>query len=183
MESFGALLRAALPARLFVKVGRDISIFNDCDFSGLRTWFNPGVARFYRCHFFGVEVRGALLQAHFVDCDFSGSWEANFTSEAPPEDPASRVNVSGNDFRGLRDMDFFGVPRDANLFDTAGAHLIVRRSHLADPAVMHTLRTTPDGASVFQRLQLGQEDWVLMQQGSSLTASDWDALQAVIPRD
>ena len=79
-------------------------------------------------------------------------------------------------------MDFFGVPQVAHLFDTAGAHLILRRSHLEDAAVRRSLGSTPEGASLVQRLHLGQEDRVLMQQGHSLTASDWDALRAAIPR-
>ena len=36
-------------------------------------------------------------------------------------------------------MDFFGVPQVAHLFDTAGAHLILRRSHLEDAAVRRSL--------------------------------------------
>ncbi|MFW5469771.1 hypothetical protein ACOCJ4_06975 [Knoellia sp. CPCC 206435] len=130
-----------------MKVGRDIPVFEDCDFSGLRGWFEPGIAQFHRCRFLDVNVRGQLMRAHFVGCQFSGTWEANFTTEAAREDPASRVVISGNDFRGLRGMDFFGVPEGANELDTAGDHLVLRKRHLIDPAVRDVLAGMESGWS------------------------------------
>jgi hypothetical protein len=182
-DSIGALARRLLPSTLVTKVGRDIPVFDECDFSGLRGWFEPGIARFRRCRFLGVNVRGQLMQAHFIDCQFSGTWEANFTTEAAREDPASRVVISGNDFRALSGMDFFGVPESANALDTSGDHLVLRREHLADPAVRAVLTGVESGRRHIDRLDKGGEDWILLEREVALSNSEWQAMRTVVPRN
>jgi hypothetical protein len=177
-ESPASTIRAALPAKWFTRVGRDIPVFRDCDFSGVHGWFEPGIARFYRCRFSDAQVRGQLMQAHFVECIFSGTWDANFTTEAAPQDPASRAVVSGNDFRALRGMDFFGVPRGVNLLDTGGIHLVLTREHLANAVVAGMLAATPSGQRLIERLERGTDDWVLVEEGTSMAAPEWRALRA-----
>lgn len=179
-DSLGALVRRLLPAKLVTKVGRDIPVFEECDFTGLRGWFEPGIARFNRCRFLDVNVRGQLMQAHFLDCVFSGTWEANFTAEAAEEDPASRVAISGNDFRALRGMDFYGVPEGANELDASGDHLVLRKGHLRDPVVRDVLAGMESGWRHIERLEEGGDDWVLLERGAAMPSSEWQALQTVL---
>lgn len=179
-DSLGALVRRLLPAKLVTKVGRDIPVFEECDFSGLRGWFEPGIAQFHRCRFLDVNVRGQLMQAHFVDCQFSGTWEANFTAEAAGEDPASRVVISGNDFRALRGMDFFGVPEGANEFDVSGDHLVLRKGQLTDPVVRDVLAGMESGWRHIERVENGGDDWVLLERGAALPSPEWQALRTVL---
>lgn len=182
-DSVSSLARRMLPSTWVTKVGRDIPVFEECDFSGLRGWFEPGMARFRRCRFLGVNVRGQLMQAHFIDCHFSGTWEANFTTEARREDPAPRVVISGNDFRAIRGMDFFGVPESANALDTSGDHLVLRRGHLADPAVRTVLTGLESGWRHIDRLEKGGEDWILLERKVAMSNSEWQAVRAVVPRN
>lgn len=123
------------------------------------------------------------MQAHFIDCHFSGTWEANFTTEARREDPAPRVVISGNDFRALRGMDFFGVPESANALDTSGDHLVLRRGHLADPAVRTVLTGLESGWRHIDRLEKGGEDWILLERKVAMSNSEWQAVRAVVPRN
>lgn len=158
-------LRAALPRSLSrLKAGVDIPVFEDCDFSGMRTRLEPWVSRFKRCVFDDVSVSGALMEAHFVDCTFSGLWEANFTAEANPLDPERVVEIRGNDMRRLTGMSFFGgVPLDANTLDEGGAHLIVRRQDLASREVLEVLERFERGRSAIEALRLvEQQSWVLL---------------------
>lgn len=182
-DSIGALVRRLLPSTLVTKVGRDIPVFEECDFSGLRGWFEPGIARFHRCRFLDVNVRGQLMQAHFIDCQFSGTWDANFTTKAAREDPASRAVISGNDFRALRGMDFFGVPESANELDTSGDHLVLRKKHLADPAVRDVLAGLGSGWRHIDRLEKGGDSWILLEREVALPTSEWQAVRTVVPRD
>ena len=182
-DSLGALVRRLLPAELVTRVGRDIPVFEECDFSGLRGWLEPGIARFHRCRFMDVNVRGQLMRAHFTDCQFSGTWEASFTTEAAPEDPAAYVEISGNDFRALRGMDFFGVPESANELDTSGDHLVLRREHLARPAIRAVLTLSESGWRHIERLEKGGDAWVVLEREVALSTSEWLALRTVVSTD
>lgn len=182
-DSLGAFVRTLLPAKLVTKVGRDVPVFEECDFTGLRGWFEPGIARFHRCRFLDVNVGGQLMQAHFVDCQFSGSWEANFTAQAAREDPALRVVISGNDFRALRGMDFFGVPEGANELDVSGDHLVLRKAQLTDPVVRDLVAGMESGWRHIERLEKGGDDWVLLEKRAALPSSEWQALRTVLGPD
>jgi hypothetical protein len=129
-----SLLREVLPRPLKPgRVGRDIPLFVDCDFSGLTCpAFDPGITRFVRCRFEDVDVRLDLgtAHAHFTDCKFSGRWDGNFDARPDSRDPARRVVVRGNDFTGCRELAVQGgVDRTANTFD-ATIHLVLWRGHV-----------------------------------------------------
>jgi hypothetical protein len=117
-----SLLREVLPRPLKPgRVGRDIPLFVECDFSGLTCFaFDPGIARFVRCRFENVNVKLNLgtAHAHFEDCNFSGRWEGNFDARPDARDPAKHVVIRGNDFTGCREFSLQGgVDRTANTFD------------------------------------------------------------------
>lgn len=124
-----SLLREVLPRPLKPgRVGRDIPLFVECDFSGLTCpAFDPGIARFVRCRFENVNVKLNLgtAHAHFEDCNFSGRWEGNFDARPGTRDPAKRVVIRGNDFTGCREFSLQGgVDRTANIFDPS-LHLVL----------------------------------------------------------
>ena len=126
-----SLLREVLPRPLKPgRVGHDIPLFVECDFSGLTCpAFDPGIARFVRCRFENVNVKLNLgtAHAHFEDCIFSGRWEGNFDARPDSRDPARRVVIRGNDFTGCREFRLQGgVDRRANTFDPS-LHLVLWR--------------------------------------------------------
>lgn len=124
-----SLLRDVLPRPLKPgRVGRDIPLFVECDFSGLTCpAFDPGIARFIQCRFENVDVKLNLgtAHAHFEDCVFSGRWDGNFDARPDTRDPAERVAIRGNDFTGCREFSLQGgVDRTANTFDPS-LHLVL----------------------------------------------------------
>ncbi|MCE1179926.1 MAG: hypothetical protein LWW86_12990 [Micrococcales bacterium] len=163
-DSIGTLVRTAIPGGIAVRVGHDIPVFENCDFTGLNAKFSPWIARFINCRFAGVNIRGSLMQAHFVDCFFSGTWEANFTSESAPEDPARHVLVQGNDMRDLVGMDFFGVPLAVNRLERPGGNLVLTRADVGKQEISMLLRSHEDGRRLLDRLvrDSGNADWVLI---------------------
>jgi hypothetical protein len=166
-----SLLREVLPRPLKPgRVGRDIPLFIECDFSGLTCpAFDPGIARFLRCRFENVSLKLNLgaVRAHFEDCVFSGRWEGNFDARPDLRDPAKRVLVRGNDFTGCREMGLQGgIDRTANRLDPS-LHLILWRGdpnwkRIRELAEEDTyLRSVASSVEGRGPLDLGQ-DWTLL---------------------
>lgn len=181
------LLRDVLPRPLKPgRVGRDIALFVECDFSGMACpAFDPGIARFVRCSFEDVDVTLNLGTAHapFEDCVFSGRWVGNFDARPDGRDPARRVVVRGNDFTGCREFGLQGgVDRSANSFDPS-RHLVLWRGEPGWEQVREIAET--DGllrvvvSSIEGRgpIGLGQDWWLLDRE---LVADDvWARLRQV----
>lgn len=169
------------------RVGRGVPEFIDCDFSGLRCRrFHPGIVRFTRCIFRDVNVKlnMGVSSAHFRECTFSGKWEGNFDARPLSRDPARRVTISGNDFRGCRGFSLQGgVGRSDNLFDPA-LHLVLWRGTPAwdqvkevalQDAYLGMLTSSMEGHGP---LDLAQ-DWVIVQRddlGEGVWRKPWQIL-------
>jgi hypothetical protein len=171
------------------RVGREIPLFVDCDFSGLRCRaFEPGIARFVRCTFVDVDVKANVgaTAAHFEGCRFSGVWEGNFDARPANHDPARRVRVSGNDFTGCGAFSMQGgVGRDDNTFDTA-LHVVLERGGPGWASVQRMAEEDLHLRHVVTSLQgqgpfhLGQ-DWAVVDQGD-WPDDLWQRLRSVTSR-
>lgn len=174
----------ALHALRLLRTKRHIAVFEDCDFSGVRTTgFDPGISRFIRCKFSDVRIKPqfVLTHAHFIDCTFSGEWEGNFSAESTVDDPARKVSIIGNDFRGCSGMDFHdGVPLEENQFDIGGRHVVVRRDGPGWGAVVERSRSDQElrievGSLISEQHSKNQQNWVLFHR--SITSPDlWQFL-------
>ncbi|GAB4082111.1 hypothetical protein GCU67_19545 [Modestobacter muralis] len=165
------------------RVGKQIPVFVDCDFSGLTcARFDPGIARFVRCSFEDTQVAANLgkFSAHFEDCRFSGTWEANFDTEPARRDPARRVSIRGNDFTGCSGFAVQGgVPRQANTFDP-DLHVVLWRGGPGwDLAVRLARQDVSLGNHVTSMQGLGpfylRQDWVVLDQ-ESVDGESWRQL-------
>lgn len=91
--------------RILLNPRNYFAYFTDCDFSGMHTThFDPGPSRFIRCKFTNVHLTAspsALLDAHFIDCQLSGYFEANLTHIASSVDAVREKPFHGNDFSGV----------------------------------------------------------------------------------
>ncbi len=115
--------------RALRRARRHALTFVDCDFSGMQTrWLAPQSCRFVRCRFEELDVRGGLINAHFVSCTFSGLFELNPSARPDGADPHRAVEVAGNDMARATGFSFYdGVPREANRFDLGRSQLILDR--------------------------------------------------------
>lgn len=76
------------------------------------------------------------MNAHFVDCVFSGELHGNLSAERNYRDPRGRAVIRGNDFRrvtGANCVD--GVDLETNRWDHGGNHLVVRRGGPGWPSI------------------------------------------------
>ncbi len=182
-----SLLNDVLPRPVrFGRPGREIPLFVDCDFSGMRCLsFNPGVARFVRCRFEDVLVgTPGSINAHFQECFFSGEWDGFFDARPLTRDPAPHVAVVRNDFRGCTGMGFQGgVGMSDNVFD-AERHALIQRGGrgwqavvrlAASDAYLTNLVTSLEGRGPFA---LGQ-DWALVEQ-RGWSAEFWRDLRSAV---
>ena len=179
------LLDEVLPRRFKPsRVGKQVPVFVDCDFSGLTCpAFDPGIARFVRCRFEDTRVVANLgaLSAHFEDCRFSGTWEANFDADPAARDPARRVSIRGNDFTGCSGFAVQGgVPRQANTFDP-DLHVVLWRG---GPGWDLAERLAPQDVSLGNYVTSVQglgpfhlrQDWVVLQE-ESVDEESWHQLR------
>jgi hypothetical protein len=158
------------------------TVFEDCDFSGLRTAaLDPGNSAYVRCRFADVQVKVLLgvTEARFLDCTFSGEWEANFTAGS-----RWRPRVRGNDFTQATGMNFYdGVDPYANRFDLGGRHLILRRDRECWQAALALVqegypRLRRELSSLRGEGPTGYEqDWTLLGR-DEFTAEEWKQLCA-----
>jgi len=158
------------------------SVFEDCDFSGLRTpGLDAGNSAFVRCRFTQVRVKAYLVvtRARFLECTFAGEWDANFTAGS-----RWRPRVQRNDFTRATGMAFYhGVDPYANRFDLGGRHLILRRDRECWQAALDLVEQGHPWlgmkiSSVRGEGPIGyDQDWTLLYR-DDFTDSEWQRLIA-----
>jgi len=158
------------------------TVFEDCDFSGLRTTgLDAGSSDFVRCRFTEVQVKAPLgvTRARFLDCVFAGVWEANFTAGS-----RWRPRVQGNDFTRATGMAFYdGVAPYANRFDVGGRHLVLRRDRECWQAALDLVDQGHPWLGMKVSSLRGQgpvgygQDWALLFR-DDFTGSEWEQLSA-----
>ncbi len=172
-------------ATITVDNGRGLSagtVFEDCDFSGLRTTaLDAGNSAFVRCRFTDVRVKMWLVvtRARFLDCTFAGEWEANLTAGA-----RWRPRVQGNDFTHATGMAFYGgVDPYANRFDLGGRHLILRRDRECWQAAFALVQDGHPWLGMQLSSLRGEgpigynQDWTLLYR-DDFAANEWEQLCA-----
>jgi hypothetical protein len=172
-------------ASITIESGRGLfadTVFEDCDFSEMQTTaLDLADSVFERCRFTDVRVqmRPTVTHARFVDCVFSGEWQANFTAGG-----RWRPRVRGNDFTQATGMAFYhGVDPHANRFDLGGRHLILRR----DRECWQAACALVDQGHPWLGMKLSSlrgegpigyaQDWTLLYR-DTFTAVEWEQLCA-----
>ena len=150
---------------------RYFAYFLECDFSGIDVEsFDPGPSRFFGCDFTDVRIiakPSAILDAHFINCRFSGSIEANFTHQASSVDSAKEKLYYGNDFAGVTDGAQFLDTRTIDLQNNSfakpnvdGAYVLVGQGLPGWDIIKDILQTDPELQHLrYHRTLTGPRRW------------------------
>lgn len=119
--------------------GLTASVYHDCDFTGSRFGaIAPGIARFERCRFEDVRIKGMFCQnVEFIDCIFSGVMEKIVICASSEEFSPKGVRlgikryneIRGNDFSRCRLVDFdfrFGVDVSTQKLPEGPEYIVLR---------------------------------------------------------
>lgn len=176
-----------LPRVIRRRLGSPPPTFTDCVFDGLSCrWLDLGHARFVRCSFDNVRVKAASpVTAHFLDCNFSGIWEGNFSAEASSGDVVSRVTFLGNKLTNLYGADFEGgiSLHENDILRDDGTQLVVTTTSPWLPeayaAAVGDSFTSNRLSSLIGRgpLYIGQ-DWLILHQDETDEAV-WNRLKTL----
>ena len=132
--------------------GRETSQYIECTFDRLRFGHGGGLARFVRCSFKDVDIRGwCSYKTEFIDCVFTGRLRTSIFYGTVPEEDRPWVGREKNEFQG---NDFSG----AELIDVAfRTGIDLERQRLpSGPDYLYI----PDAPAAIERAKRGLADWM-----------------------